>query len=1191
MKPLRCLFLAVAMSVALLSCSKPEIQEEITIEITPTNLVFDALGAAPQTVQVTTNVKEWKATPSAGWITATPAGDYKSLQVSVTDNKSSLTQPSEARRGEVIVEGEGVTRTIRVSQYKDDAVLGAISNADELLTWIATPDVDGELVADIDMAGKEIPQVNALSATLKGSGHTISNLKVTAPVIKKLSGSVKDIKFSNCTFTSGLIDTNDGTVSGISFDSTCSLSYPVPTESCSYGLLVNVNNGTVENCSTAVVFDEEFKSLPKASVYFGGLVGQSFGKVKGCTNTGKFAIYITAPATGTFYYFGGIIGYVEGKAGEIIVQNCTNEALIQVKYDTSCYFFTGGVVGGSKPIAVKQTEAGNYGIIDGCVNKGNLNEFFTNGGSGSYPQVAGIISYHEGYIQNCENFGDIHIKCDHASNTWTGVRLAGIAGTCSAGMNNCKNHGHITVDAVVAGGTLGNRGAGNTASSSFAGVCCCAGPFVNPSNSAVFENCSNDADLLLEPNTVKGSPDFAFGGVFAWATGAVKNCTNTGSVTVNSPAHGLYVAGVAGQAKANISGCKNSGKIVSDVHNCPYTSKTWTSYVGGVCGYYQGASGMTVSGCSNSGDITLLATGGYQAIDNSYVSGVVGYKSLEASTIASDCTNSGKVTNGTPFSNVIKGNIYAPEPEAPIDPSLYYAEGHVLDNSGNPCVGISVSDGFNTCVTDSNGYYKLSTSTDTYYIYYSIPNYAKIEKNELGCPDFYKRYVPGETTYDFTITRQAVEDEFALFVLGDPQAHFKIKGTQQYSGTDRFLNESVPAMNGKIAQESVPCYGVTMGDVVYSSDGVNSLAGMPVMREHISKLNMPVFQTMGNHDYNYKANGTAIATDAHSSTINLWSQRAFEDAFGPIDHSFDRGNVHIICMKNIHTYCTTSWNASNYKGEYTDSQLKWLQDDLANVPKDKMVILCSHVPLYTGESRKNVSAAINLIAQYTNPRVFTGHTHYKASAKNLFGTKVEEHVHNAVCGCFWYGNICADGTPQGYTIYNIKGTTIENEHFWGVNGDEATRGQQMRIYRGNTRYGGPQAYFQMQNPANEIHINLFNASADWKLEVYEDGVYSGEPQLMPSREYEFTPDVGAVINVPTDSYQDWWSIGYYAGILGRSYYYVCKHMYKYTLKDVNAKVKVVATDPYGNVYECSEVVEDGTAYPSWVTTVGYGWWK
>lgn len=1064
-----------------------------------------------------------------------------------------------------------------------------ITTPEQLISWMKTPVLDIGLAADIDLKDVVLPDISTIDHTLDGRGHKITNATFSKPLIKNLKGGLRNITFEDCTFNTGLVDANAGTLSGINFAASCNIVIPLPTSTCAFGVLANTNTGTVENCATAIKYYQEFASLPKSSVYLGGLVGKSEGLVKGCSNTGEFSIYVKAPATGTFYYFGGIVAFINGKAGNVVVQGCTNSALVQVKYDTSCYFYTGGIVGGSNLISATNTEASNYGTIEGCTNRGDVKEFFKNGGSGSYPQVAGIISYHEGMILNCENYGNIYIKCDHPETAWTGVRVAGIAGTCSAGMKSCHNHGTVSVDAVVAGGTKGNRGAGNTASSSFAGVCCCAGPFVTANPSAVFEDCSNDADLVLTPNTIKGSPDFCFGGVFACVSGSLKDCRNTGNITVRSRAMGNYVGGVAGQAQTNITSCSNTGKISADNLDCP--KDTWTTYAGGVCGYYLGNVSHTVTGCTNSGDVVLRATGGEVSPDMSYIAGVLGYKELDNSKLENS-TNTGAIKDSTLLGCVIVGNVCAPEPEKPIDPKFLFAEGHILDNGGTPCVGISVSDGFRTTVTDSKGYYRLTTSADTRYIYYSIPNYAKIEKNEFGCPDYYKKFEIGTTTYDFTIIRQSVEDEFALFVLGDPQAHYKIKGTQEHSGTDRFLNESVPAINAQVAAQKVPCYCVTVGDIVYTSDGVNSNPGMPIMREHIAKLNMPVFQVMGNHDYSYKPNGTAISTDSRSSTINLVSQRAFEDAFGPINHSFDRGNVHIICMKNINTKVTTSWNASNYNGSFTDMEYEWLKDDLKNVPKSKMVILCVHVPFYDGGSRPHVTDALNLIKEYTNPQVFSGHTHTKIANKKILGTNVEEHTHNAVCGCFWYGNLCADGSPSGFTVYDIKGTNFKDEYFIGINTGMNTRDYQMRIYRGNGKYGGPNGYYQTNNPDNMIQINLFNGNDEWKLEVYENDVKTGEAVYMDGKTYEYEPAIGQTISVPAASNQDWYSIGWYSGILGRhGYCYDCFHMYKYTLKDKTAKVKVVATDPYGNKYTCTDIVEDGTAYPDCVMKIGYDYWQ
>ena len=62
-----------------------------------------------------------------------------------------------------------------------------------------------------------------------------------------------------------------------------------------------------------------------------------------------------------------------------------------------------------------------------------------------------------------------------------------------------------------------------------------------------------------------------------------------------------------------------------------------------------------------------------------------------------------------------------------------------------------------------------------------------------------------------------------------------------------------------------------------------------------------------------------------------------------------------------------------------------------------------------------------------------------------------------------------------------------------------------------------------------------------------------------------------------NSSQDWWAIGYLVGVKGRSrdsYSTNGFHLYKYTLKDKNAAVRVEATDQFGNVYSATTITED-----------------
>jgi hypothetical protein len=70
----------------------------------------------------------------------------------------------------------------------------------------------------------------------------------------------------------------------------------------------------------------------------------------------------------------------------------------------------------------------------------------------------------------------------------------------------------------------------------------------------------------------------------------------------------------------------------------------------------------------------------------------------------------------------------------------------------------------------------------------------------------------------------------------------------------------------------------------------------------------------------------------------------------------------------------------------------------------------------------------------------------------------------------------------------------------------------------------------------------------------------------------------SLVKVPTDSNQDWWAIGYRAcmeGLSGAASFVNCFHMYKHTIVDTSATIRVEATDPYGRTYVQTDIIENG----------------
>ena len=229
--------------------------------------------------------------------------------------------------------------------------------------------------------------------------------------------------------------------------------------------------------------------------------------------------------------------------------------------------------------------------------------------------------------------------------------------------------------------------------------------------------------------------------------------------------------------------------------------------------------------------------------------------------------------------------------KSPIGPETDFY-GVVADNHGRPLQGVVVSDGYSCTATDENGVYQLTGCEHSYQIYVSVPAEYEIPLGE-GLPRFWQQIAAGRKRYDFTLTPLAggKESAFNLFCVADPQC-------QNNSHIARFENETVPDIAGQAAASDLPCYGITLGDIGYNTANTDyTNAVFPLMKRAMQaqKTGLPLFQLMGNHDYEVISVSKEEYTDAH----DIAAQRNFEYAFGPINYSFDRGDVHIVAMDDM----------------------------------------------------------------------------------------------------------------------------------------------------------------------------------------------------------------------------------------------------------------------------------------------------
>ena len=524
--------------------------------------------------------------------------------------------------------------------------------------------------------------------------------------------------------------------------------------------------------------------------------------------------------------------------------------------------------------------------------------------------------------------------------------------------------------------------------------------------------------------------------------------------------------------------------------------------------------------------------------------------------------------------------------------------GYVRDSDGNPIEDVAVSDGFSVVTTDSEGYYSIKIVQDAWYIYISVPSEYKIPINEDGQPCFFKRYPSQTSRYNFTLERLegGKEREFMLFAFADPQ-------TGKLASVNRFSKQVAPEIKQYSASLAMPCYGITLGDVISMGSSDISQTVLPAMRKamHAEKMGMPVFQVMGNHD-NCFMSATQPVEGRTLRDINLNIQRMFEEAFGPINYSFNRGDAHIVGMRNVQWNSGDSCATANTSTMFTEEQYKWLVEDLRQVSRDKIVVLCVHVPLFNGGKIGDGSyrqEVLTLLDEFAEAHILSGHLHYQRNydhtAVSSSTHKIYEHVQAAINGASWTSNINGDGVPNGYGVYHFSGNTIKDWYYKGYAKGMDKREHQIRLYRGNAITGaaisgsnkeGTKGYYQFGYDEETLLANVFNSDTQWKVEVYEDGIYSGDMTSLAAYHWDITydqlignytyndpkrPPVGAECG------RDFWAVGVLCGYLGANsgglYYKHCYQMWKYKLKNKNATIEVRAIDRKGNVYTESKITE------------------
>lgn len=524
--------------------------------------------------------------------------------------------------------------------------------------------------------------------------------------------------------------------------------------------------------------------------------------------------------------------------------------------------------------------------------------------------------------------------------------------------------------------------------------------------------------------------------------------------------------------------------------------------------------------------------------------------------------------------------------------------GVVRDSEGNPLQGVVVSDGYVVTVTGSDGFYEMDSQKANGYVFISQPDGYEVPLDGVF-PRFWQALTGDAATgerHDFTLTASD-NGECVFLALGD--FHLCNRNALHDLLMFRRQVDELKSVVRDLRSRGKKVYGLTLGDMTWDIywDSSSGYAGCNFdlaayrseMNSDFEGLTFPVWHTIGNHDYDYSATGDWDTALPYKRTL------------GPTYYSLNAGGWHIVSLDNV--ICRndgTSGGRSSSAGLDADVRA-WLAADIARIPAGMPVLVSMHEPTYlptnaTGSySRASYASELLQILGSRKVHLVSGHSH---TINNVpVSSAVYEHNAGSLCATWWWtGRHCIDywggtgslsdtfhigrdGTPGGYTVYELSSGTVE----WQYRGFGLDAGRQFKTYdrnsfvlnaagwcpnatsarktafeklaaKGDGQYSYAAAAGSSSVPANLVYINVWNWDPSWSISVRENGV----PLTV-------TALTGAYDPMHIAAYS---AARYNGGSDVTSSFVTCatQHMFRVQASGPSTTLTVTVTDRFGNVY-------------------------
>ena len=443
-------------------------------------------------------------------------------------------------------------------------------------------------------------------------------------------------------------------------------------------------------------------------------------------------------------------------------------------------------------------------------------------------------------------------------------------------------------------------------------------------------------------------------------------------------------------------------------------------------------------------------------------------------------------------------------------------KGTVKDTEGNAIAGVVVSDGLSTVQTDAKGRFKMDTDQDSRFVFISTPSgyvSSTLEGNTL----FYKAIDSTVKSYDFVVKKNAKDDtNHNVIVIADPQISERNELPDLEKHSDD-IAEFVKGMDGDYT------FGLCLGDIVGWDHSI-----YPEYNRIMGKAGFEYRYVIGNHDMTNW--GRSYET----------SMKNYEDMYGPCWYSFNVGDIHYIVL-NDNFYVGRDYF---YIGYIDDRQLRWLEKDLSYIPEGSTVIVSMHIPTTLGKEDRDAfmygrigdnlcnKPALYAMLEPYKTLILSGHMH-TADHEQISGNILEVNI-AGLCGAWWCGEVCIDGSPAGFKLFDMNGSSYE----WIYKGCGHPLDYQMKVYFNDPEYPGL------------VVANVWDYDPQWKVEYFEDGVKICDMERFTAQD-----------PLAKELYKD-------PSSLKRSWVYAAptENMFKATVSDGAKTREVRVTDRFGRVY-------------------------